>query len=232
MTRPQQGLVASDDELFSAACYVVTSSRLLTRPGLGGHCGTLAQPTAVTSEGVSCRWKDAEVADVDVEWLRTRLESIGVPNAREVSDAYQAGEVGPLLCALVLRQIWVWDIDGWRDRPGWMDEYAELTTFEHHGEQFSTGAVLADAWAALGRLLAAGVDRRDLALTARGLAYATAFGVLYAALNLGTSDDEARDLWDLIPDDVDAPHALWSLHELLLSADPSGRQGAPPADPT
>jgi hypothetical protein len=98
------------------------------------------------------RPKGVTPADVDVEWLRTRLESIGVPNAREVSNAYQAGEIEPLLCALVLRQIWVWEIDSWRDRPDWMAEYTELATFEHRGEHFSTEAVLTDAWAALRRL--------------------------------------------------------------------------------
>lgn len=168
------------------------------------------------------------MTDVDPSWLLAKLESIGVPDANAVAQAYAKGDTGELVRALILRQIWVWDIDSWRDQPDQLDKLARTASareLELIGEH-----VMPDAWASLRRLLDSGIDRRDLALAARGIAYVTAFGVLYA-LNGGTTGSAADELWDLIPDDFpQADATLGPLHELLLSADPTGRNSFPPND--
>jgi hypothetical protein len=68
-----------------------------------------------------------------------------------------------------------------------------------------------DTGAAIERLLAAGVSRRDLGLVLRSAAYEAVFGTLYALSDPGTEE----------VDNVGA------LYESLLSADPSGMEGRP-----
>jgi len=72
----------------------------------------------------------------------------------------------------------------------------------------------ADLGPALQRLLAQGADRRDLSLIARHAAYEAVFGTLYSFSDPGIDEDRAG-----------------SLHESLLSADPSGREGRPGSAP-
>ena len=64
------------------------------------------------------------MTDVDPSWLLTKLESLGVPDANAVAQAYAKGDTGELVRALILRQIWVWDIDSWRDQPDRLDNFA------------------------------------------------------------------------------------------------------------
>ena len=71
----------------------------------------------------------------------------------------------------------------------------------------------ADAGQALARLLAAGADRGDIGAVARVAAYEAVFSLLYMLGDPGVDGGEA---------------AL--LHESLLSADPSGREGRPAPD--
>jgi hypothetical protein len=68
-----------------------------------------------------------------------------------------------------------------------------------------------DTGAAIERMLAAGVSRRDLRLVLRNNAYEAVFGTLYALSDPGEQDD----------DDVS------TLYEELLMADPSGMEGRP-----
>ena len=68
----------------------------------------------------------------------------------------------------------------------------------------------ADAGPALTRLLAAGAARRDLSVIARFAAYEAVFGTLYALSDPGVEGGDVE-----------------ILHESLLSADPSGREGRP-----
>ena len=72
----------------------------------------------------------------------------------------------------------------------------------------------ADAGPALKRLLALGGDRRDLSLIARHAAYEAVFGTLGALSDPGVDDNNVE-----------------MLHESLLSADPSGREGRPGSAP-
>jgi hypothetical protein len=68
-----------------------------------------------------------------------------------------------------------------------------------------------DTGAAIERMLAAGVSRRDLRLVLRNIAYEAAFGTLYALSDPGPDEE----------DDVS------TLYEGLLTADPSGMEGRP-----
>ncbi len=67
-----------------------------------------------------------------------------------------------------------------------------------------------DTGAAIERLLAAGVSRRDLRLVLRNAAYEAVFGTLYALSDPGAEDDD-----------------VGTLYEGLLAADPSGMEGRP-----
>lgn len=68
-----------------------------------------------------------------------------------------------------------------------------------------------DTGAAIERLLAAGAARSDLRLLLRNTAYEAVFGTLYAFGDPGLDEDED----------------IGSLHEDLLTADPSGMEGRP-----
>lgn len=68
-----------------------------------------------------------------------------------------------------------------------------------------------DTGAAIERILAAGVSRRDLCLVMRSTAYEAAFGTLYSLGEPGADPD----------DDVT------TLYEELLMAEPSGTEGRP-----
>lgn len=72
----------------------------------------------------------------------------------------------------------------------------------------------ADVGPVLKGLLAAGVDRRDLSLIARYAAYEAVFGTLYALSDPGVDGNDIE-----------------GMHESLLSADPSGREGRPGSAP-
>jgi hypothetical protein len=75
-------------------------------------------------------------------------------------------------------------------------------------------APFADLGPVLKRLLAAGADRRDLSLIARQAAYEAVFGTLYSLSDPGVDDNNIE-----------------MMHELLLSADPSGKEGRPGSAP-
>jgi hypothetical protein len=72
------------------------------------------------------------------------------------------------------------------------------------------GSAFTDAGEALSRLLAAGADRHDLNAVARAVIYEAVFDVLYMLDDPGVDDGN-----------------VFMLHESLLSADPSGREGRP-----
>ena len=68
-----------------------------------------------------------------------------------------------------------------------------------------------DTGAAIERMLAAGVSRRDLSLVLRFAAYNAVFGTLYSLSDPGVDDDSD----------------VGGLYEELLMADPSGMEGRP-----
>ena len=69
-------------------------------------------------------------------------------------------------------------------------------------------ASFADVGPALKRLLASGADRRDLSLIARHAAYEAVFSTFYTLSDPGVDNNNIE-----------------MMHESLLSADPSGREG-------
>jgi hypothetical protein len=101
-----------------------------------------------------------------------------------------------------LRAVWDQAIDSWA-RGAWVDAMAAEA-------QACPGGSFADARRAVSRLLAAGADRGDLAAVARAVAYETAFSLLYMLDDPGVEGGE-----------------VFMLHESLLSADPSRREGRP-----
>jgi hypothetical protein len=87
-------------------------------------------------------------------------------------------------------------------------EYAIRDSEKHPDSPF------ADVGPALKRLLAEGASRRDLSLIARRAAYGAVFGTLYALDDPGVDGDDFK-----------------MMHESLLAADPSGREGRPGSAP-
>jgi len=75
-------------------------------------------------------------------------------------------------------------------------------------------APFADVGAALERLLGKGADRRDICLAARWAIYEAVFSLLYMLDDPGVDDGD-----------------VFMLHESLLSADPSGKEGRPGSAP-
>jgi WD40 repeat protein len=75
-------------------------------------------------------------------------------------------------------------------------------------------APFADVGPALKRLLALGASRQDLSLVARFTSYEQAFTLLYQLSDPGIDDNEIE-----------------GLHESLLAADPSGKEGRPGSAP-
>ena len=75
-------------------------------------------------------------------------------------------------------------------------------------------APFADLGPALKRLLALGASRRDLSLIYRQASYEAVFGTLYMLGDPGVDDNDIE-----------------LMHESLLSADPSGKEGRPGSAP-
>ncbi len=80
--------------------------------------------------------------------------------------------------------------------------------------QSQPDAPFADLGPALKRLLKCGADRRDLSLIARHAAYEAVFQILYMLDDPGVDNDDNK-----------------MMHESLLGADPSGREGRPGSEP-
>jgi hypothetical protein len=85
-----------------------------------------------------------------------------------------------------------------------------IRVFERHPDD-----PFADTGEALKRLLALGASPRDLSLLQRDASYQTAFSLLYALSDPGIDGND-----------------VGMLHELLLTADPSGLDGCPGSAPT
>ncbi|HEV3416639.1 MAG TPA: hypothetical protein VG056_07500 [Pirellulales bacterium] len=92
-------------------------------------------------------------------------------------------------------------------RTAWIDGFIIQSKTRPHDP-------LADTGQALERLLATGADRRDLSLVVRAAIYEAVFGLLYMLGDPGVGDG-----------------GVFMLHESLLSADPSGREGRPGSAP-
>src|SRR5437899_224858 len=105
-----------------------------------------------------------------------------------------------------LKQMWE-EVINTAMREHWIDNNIRQS-------EKDSSAPFADVGATLKRLLAAGASRRDLSLLARQSAYEAVYGTLYALGDPGIDDNDIE-----------------MLHESLLSADPSGKEGRPGSAP-
>lgn len=101
----------------------------------------------------------------------------------------------------LLEQLWSGIIDPHLDADG-------LRRVAASARSQPADAPFADAMLAMQRLLAAGVDIRDLCLIQRFAAYEAVFQTLYAIGDPGVDGDD-----------------VFGLYEELLTADPRGRDG-------
>ncbi|MGW0192020.1 hypothetical protein [Nonomuraea sp. NPDC003201] len=144
--------------------------------------------------------RDAVVA------LRASFEALGAgdPEGSAISEITE--NIPQLARFLALRSIWPELIDAWAS-PGSLETNP-----------------------AANRLLSSGANRDDLAQLARASAYEAVFGLLYR-LTANGQDDEAPENspgWRLMETTAAGDltgRAVQSLHEDLLSMDPSGREG-------
>jgi hypothetical protein len=123
------------------------------------------------------------------------------------------------------RAIWSRLIDSHTEDVGWIDRVVALHTAQ-------PTVPFADAGIALRRLLALGADPEDIASICRWVAYETAFGVV-ELIDAGIDEGDAGRGWQLIEtdeEDIPTGRILQGLHEELLTADPSGREGRPVSD--
>ncbi|WP_211302666.1 hypothetical protein [Allonocardiopsis opalescens] len=144
--------------------------------------------------------------------LRDRLAELGHPEPEAGAAAEIDADAPELARFLALRSLWPTLIDSWA-APGAL-------------ESLPAGR----------RLLAAGADADDLARLARNAAQAAAFGVLHHLTGMGRDPEAPADTpgWALMEtrpaeaagEDVLTGRTLESLHEDLITLDPSGEDGA------
>jgi hypothetical protein len=101
-----------------------------------------------------------------------------------------------------LEQIWNEKINGYMDGH-WIDNIIKWS-------EKNPNAPFADLAPILKRLQSLGASKDDLSMIARFAAYETSFGLLYMLDDPGVDDDNNK-----------------MMHESLLSADPSGKEGRP-----
>ncbi|MFG3255169.1 hypothetical protein [Streptomyces sp. NPDC048172] len=140
------------------------------------------------------------------ESLRSRFEALGSADAAELARSEIEEDEPQLARHVLLRALWHGAIDGWSG-PGAV-------------EQVAAGR----------RLLDAGADREDLVLLARAVAYEAVFATVDELDSGADVNVSGADVgWAVMESGEDgAPtgRPLAGLHEDLLTADPSGRDGA------
>ena len=128
---------------------------------------------------------------------------------------------------LILRRLWEQTIDPWREDLSWINARIREAEAE-------PGEVFCDAGQALKRVTACGIDPRDLGTVARMVAYEAIFDLL-SIIDEGYDPEIGKNApgWALMELDAEQEitgRDLGSLHETILSLDPSGRDGRPPDD--
>ena len=101
-----------------------------------------------------------------------------------------------------LRQVWDENINGYMAGL-WIDNVIKSS-------EKDSNAPFADLGPVLKRLRGLGASNDELSLIARFAAYETSFGILYMLDDPGIDDDDYK-----------------MMHESLLGADPSGKEGRP-----
>ncbi len=129
---------------------------------------------------------------------------------------------------VLLRGIWPCIIDEYRKHTGWIDGSI-------HGAKTRPQDAFSDAGLALKKMREAGVSREEIASVARMVAYETAELLLYYLDNrrdvtLPQQLGETLPGWVLMectPDGETTGRTIDGVHNMLLSLDPSGREGHP-----
>ncbi|MGF6883481.1 hypothetical protein ABIA39_006971 [Nocardia sp. GAS34] len=137
--------------------------------------------------------------------LRTQFEALGADDPAGWARSEISENIPHLARFVLLQSLWRGAIDGW-DRPGALEQVP-----------------------AAQRLIAAGVDRADLARLARAVAYEAVFAVLDELDEGRAVNASGVDVGWLVmesgEDGSPTGRMLSGLHEDLLTLDPSGRGG-------
>jgi hypothetical protein len=157
------------------------------------------------------------------ESLVARFRALGVEDPEGWALSEGKRNMAQLAALTFLHGIWPSLIDTWWDRD-WIDRWIR------DARAYGTAA-FTDAGHGLDRLLAAGASHEDLMSIMRAVAYEVAFGML-VRLDDGRDTELTNDYphWALMEMDAQGEltgRVLESLHESLLSMDPSGREGVP-----
>lgn len=123
---------------------------------------------------------------------------------------------------LFLRQAWDQVIS--EDDDAWMEQHLKSA-------QADPGAPFAGIGLALGRLLADGASRDDLADLVRGMQVQLLFNLCYLLDDPSLIEPELADIgWAVVETDADSEptnRTIGGLHESVLETDPTGREMRP-----
>lgn len=150
--------------------------------------------------------------------LTALFERLGARDAESWATSQVTEGISQLHRFLFLRQCWAHVIG--EEQVGWVDYHIEQAD-EHPRDPF------AGMGAALKRAVAAGVTREDLSQIARGVQAELLCQLCYMLEDNGLSEPELKGVgWGLFQTDEDgnAVAPIYSLHESVLDADPSGRK--------
>lgn len=121
----------------------------------------------------------------------------------------------------------IWRFIPSEDDTSWVDEVAATS---------SSSGPLGDYGTLVRKMLNAGLPAQDIARFARIVGYEVAFGICYhlgdpQASYEGFAETAPEFVWDLYEvEDGEPTSPIACVHELLLGADPSGREMSPPRD--
>ena len=161
-----------------------------------------------------------------LEELTALFRKLGAPRPESWASSQHHEGIDQLSRFVFLREAWRCVVPP--DDTRWIDAMRKRATR-------SPDAPCAGAGPALERMLAAGVDRKDINELARVMQYETLFA-LCALLDEGgpaSSEPELADLgWQLkrVDENGDVVGPIAGIHESVLWLDPSGREMRPKKD--
>jgi hypothetical protein len=159
--------------------------------------------------------------------LVDQFRAVGADVPEDWALSEVAENIPQLARYLVLRHLWRREIDTWTDDTNWIQDMIG------RAERQPTG-LFADAGDALRRLMSLGATQEDLGRLARYFAYSTVFGTLNTIDSGADAEvDDEYPGWTLMettgPEEAVTGRFAGGLHESVLSMDPTGREGRPPA---
>ena len=160
--------------------------------------------------------------------LVSLLERLGAPDPAAWAGSETKEEIPQLLRFLALRGMWATVLaDG---STSWIKKHIAAA-------KRAPGGPLSGVGTALERILAKGVDPRDLSDVVRGMQFETLDGIAYLLDDPTPAFDDVRDsvpeletvAWRLWEEDAEGRpiRPIEGLHESALSTDPTGREMRP-----